>query len=309
MNTEIRTAARASMGDALRDTCMIVTLHIHQWSTLRTDRSLRADIAEANDGYADAFVGKKNLLAGADSAFKAIVAAQAAFRAYVYAHTLPFGTSSGVQQRGPRIVSNDEFIPLMETLGKARATLRDNVTKAKSTYVEAIAMAETRLGKAFNPTDYPTVDALDHLFKIDLEFSPMPSEAGFRGLPDTVLEHLGEHLNARLENKANIARLEVGARVKTLVGAFKARFDAVAATHVDGYDGRQAGLRQSMLTNARDLADLIVAYEPLLEGHVDTTEAVDHLNALATMNLDAVQTPRGLSHATDQLKKLADCFA
>ena len=306
---EIRSAARVSMGDALRSTCMIVTLHIHQWSTLRTDRSLRDDIAEANDGYADAFVGKKNLLAGADSAFKAIIAAQAAFRAYVYAHTLPFGTSTGVQQRGPRIVSNDEFMPLMETLMKARATLTENVARAKDTYHAAIEMAKTRLGTAFNPADYPPVEALDSLFKIDLEFAPMPSENGFRGLPDEVLEQLGTHLNSRLDKKADIARTEVATRVKTLVDNFTARFAAVAATHAPDYEGRQAGLRQSMLTNARDLAELIEAYAPLLDGHVDTTEVGAQLYELARLNLDHVQTPRGLADAKSKVQKLADCFA
>jgi hypothetical protein len=304
------TETNIALGEALRDSCMIVTLSIRQWTTLRTDRSLRDDIAEANAGDVAAFVGKKNLLAGADHAFKAIIATQTAFRKYLYNNTLPFGQTLGNQMRGPRIIANARFLEVMGKYAQAKKEMAEDLARAKATYAAAVETAKLRLGHAFKASDYPPAEALSGLFSIELEFMPMPAENGFRGLPQQVIETLEGHMERRLNAKADMARAEVKERVTALVDHFQNRVKAVQASFDEDYDGKQPKVYQSMLDQAEELAGVIDAYAPLLgTDGLDTARITRELRALAKTTPDTFRTPRGLAAVQTGTKALTDCFA
>lgn len=248
-----------SVQEAVRDTTLMVVLYMSAWSPSKTDRELAKDVGDAREAIASAFSVKKKLFPNDDQSFDQVEAVQRSFRRYHYDHTLSFGGSGTIRDRGPRLLANDLFIPYTEALVAARTAMDTAVGEAVSHYADAVTRAERTLGAAFKPDDYPDPGQLRALFAIEADFIPVPDGRAFRGLPETTLLQLAALTEKKLEIKVQQATEALTVRVVDYVKRMHERLAKLDET-VDVEGVRTSGVRDSIFDDARDLVKLIDAY-------------------------------------------------
>lgn len=253
------TTSKADVQEALRNTCMLVTLSMSAWSPVRVDRELSNDVATARDATARAFTVRKDLFPGADASFKTVNLVQASFRRYHYDITLPFGTNSAIIDRGPRLLANANFMKYTETLVGHRKEMNRALDRAVETFAENVDKARLKLGSAFKARDYPDPNDLRRLFSMDADFIPIPDGKAFRGLPPDTQDELGRLTDMKLAKRASEAVDALSTRVVGYVERLLDRLRKLDETI--GQEGvRKAGLRESLFKDARDLLDMMTAY-------------------------------------------------
>lgn len=301
----------STLHDALRSTAALVIINMSAWTPVRVDRDLSEDVAQARHGASRAFSVRKNLLSGADEAFKAITKLQASLRLWVYHRTVPFGSTVTRADRGPRLIANSQLIPFMQHIGKVKAEMQDLVDKAKEDYVASIATARRNLGAAFKEDDYPDADELDRLFGIDLEILPVPAKGGFAGLSADVSSQLDAVMEERMVAKAEAAHADLKERVTAIVGRIRKRIDDLNAAASAAEGTRQPALYASLFAEAGTVAELIEAFMPVLGGHEALESAADYLRSFAEIDKDDLRHPQVLSRETERLEQIEtalDCF-
>lgn len=256
MTTETNTFA-----EALRHSTMLVTLTTNTFGIHKTQRDLADTIATETNGTARAFAVRKNVLCGADSHQRSLVAAIAAFRVFLYRKTLPFASSGTLAERGPRIVANTDFAEIQNQLGIVRAAVATLLDQFEANYATAIAVARGNLGTAFDPDDYPPFDDVRDSFRVDVEFQPLPARGGFSNTLDAAITmSLDNEMEERQIAKAQTAIADMRERARELAVRYRDRADA-AVLH-DG-DARKPRITSSLFESATEVADAITAFAPL----------------------------------------------
>jgi hypothetical protein len=275
--------------EALQASTMLVTLTISAWSSIRVDRDLSGDVADARSSEKSAFSVRKNLLHGADRHLKDINAVQAAFRRYHYETTLPFGPTTGPQDRGPRLLATVHFMPYAQRLAKAVTDMKASVDALTADYARSVETARQKLGAAFDPADYPDPAQLPRLFGINADFQPVPNGKAFRGLPDATLDGLASYMDKQLAERADAASKALAERVtaylKRLTGRLKALDETVGKEGV-----RKAAVHASLFEEAGEIAALVKSLG--FVANQDLTDAVDLLLDVSRMDAETLTEDR-----------------
>jgi hypothetical protein len=294
------------MIDALQSTTMLVTLAISAWTPIRVDRTLADDVAQARGTTGSrAFSVRKNLFAGADAQLKQLNAVQQDFRRYHYAHTLPFGVSISLTDRGPRLLSNTLFLDYCQRLAAARQAMGEALYELTGTYAECVEIARVNLADAYDENDYPDVASLPALFSIEVDFMPVPDGGGFRGLPEATLTKLKSYVERQTLDKTAGATASLVERLSTYLKRLTDRIDALDDT-IDVEGARKATVRKSMFEDAASLASLVEAFPFADDDRM--VAAVALLKEVAQHDAEALHDGPTRAAIKRQAESVYDCF-
>src|ERR1700676_4951486 len=142
----------------LRDTTAAVRVSLH-WlgvrKTLTPEQKTQA--AESFGAEGDYLSARKKLLDTKHAAYKDVTAVRGRVLAYWKSTTLPY------PEPGIRLIKQSQLEPFNHQLLDFRADLQKAVQRLDEHYAELKATARRRLGRLYNPDDYPL--SLDGLFQ------------------------------------------------------------------------------------------------------------------------------------------------
>jgi hypothetical protein len=242
---EMTSISRDDITDAVRNTALLADLSISMWSAERTDAKVSTDVRVQANAIGNTGRYVKNRLAGADGSFKACRGAYAAARLAHYGLTLPWGTNGGA-----RLLPNLLFQRYLSTMSDLKREAKAKRDLFVLDYPDLVTQAIANLGGLANPADYPSAEEVRDAFKLEFDFIPIPTTAGFAGLPDAVLEKLGDALQARQLRAVEASQAAMWERVRESVGHLADRL-------VDG-DGR---LHKSAVEAVRELITLLPGFD------------------------------------------------
>ena len=206
------------LSEAVRSTAILADVTISIWGAERTDPKIME--RAKSDAGATGNVGRaiKNLLAGADANYKDTKAAFAAVRALHYGMTLPWVSDPHAErQRGPRLLPNLLFERYATAISAKRREAMQALDKFIDGYDADVAKAKSNLA-ALADADYPDANEVRRLFRIAVDFEPIPAGTAFRGLPPSFASKLAAGLAKRQEVMVRSSQAAMWEEVRDRIG-------------------------------------------------------------------------------------------
>ena len=194
----------------------LVSLTNRRWHAKIKDRKAAKDAADQAGADGETFEARKRLLVGADEKLKAVHKAIDAARTDHYRMTLPWSTV-GIndigKRAGPRLLPNTMFFEYTKAMGKHKADMDATLDEFVQAYPTLIAVAQQKLGTAFNQMDYPRPEVIKEHFALSFDFDPIPSGGDFQGLQDAQVQKLAGALARKTRQKLENALADAWARL------------------------------------------------------------------------------------------------
>ncbi len=268
--------ATIQVKNPLSRTAMLVTLRVSTWSGLRQDKRITRAAADDTGAERSSLTGGKHMVPKA--LLDDVTSAAGAVRAEHYALTLPW------EDGGARILKGAAFFDYQQRVGAKVAAFdaaADAFARAYPMWqcpdvprCEAIIAAKgmglcpnhQRLSTLYDPRMMP--DRIRDRFSASYVCLPFPDASDFRvdGVTAAAEAEIRAQLAALPATVEATAQAEIADRIRT-----------VAQTMVDrlrGYTGGKAGaFRDSLVTNVRDLVDVLPALNLTNDPRVDDLRA------------------------------------
>jgi len=235
----------------LRDNAMIVRLSISTWTARKFDKGVTAKV---NSDYAvSESAGRYNKVLIAKEAIQEITRAVSAARTFHYVNTLPWDDGGG------RILPSKNFLTYSKKMRELKELYEKAVRDFLANYDEYRNDSAVKLGKMFNPADYPGKKEIEHKFGFGTDIEPVPSAEDFRvdvSSSDSV--KIKKELEARVKDRVVEATKDLYVRLNDVVGKF-----------ADKLADKDAIFRDSLIENVVELVNLLpklnVADDPDLD--------------------------------------------
>lgn len=282
------TVDREDLTEAVRACALLADLTVGIWAGEATDRGLMEKIKV--DAGAVGNTGRviKNLMAGCENHLKEVRAAYQCARQVHYDLTLPWvsnPTASRIQ--GPRLLPNLLFTKYLTDMSELKREAIRALRKFLDVYPDLIVRAQANLGGMAKPEDYPTVDQVEARFKLSFDFAPIPAATAFQGLPEGMLERLGNQLHKRQEAAVGLAQAAMWERVKETVGHLIERLEGV------NEDGTPKVFKVNSIDNVRELIVLLPGFNCAGDPRVTTVvEDIEHM--LEGVNAKSLRNNQGV---------------
>lgn len=218
---------------------MLVSLNISQWSARKIDRKATSQVAQANNVQATSGAYYKSLVEG--GALEEIKKLVTKVRTSHYNRTLPWSDA------GPRVLSNVGYFDYVQEMAAYAAEFDKLVDQFLQEYPLMRQEAKRLLGSLFNDDDYPDLQAVADKFSFKTSITPLPMGDDFRcdiGAAEV------ERIRAEITANTNAAMQ------KAVDEAFE-RVTKVVESFVDRLADPDTVFRDSLVVNARDLADIL----------------------------------------------------
>lgn len=263
-DTHIQTLDLSDITNAVRDTAILVDVTIAVWSAERTDKKIMEDAKAAAGATGNVGRAIKNLMSGADENLKVAKGAYTAVRLAHYTLTLPWVSDlHATRATGARLLPNALFDRYMETMGVRQRTAQAALDAFVAGYPDDRTRAQANLAGLSRSDDYPNEEEVRRLFRVQIDFEPIPAAAHFTGLPDATLHKLGESLERKqrimLEGASRFMWAEVHERLLHLY----VRLDDPKAT-----------FRDATVQSVIDLAALIPGWNVARDPRADKVAMV-----------------------------------
>lgn len=231
------------------DTCaMLVELNVSQWTARKLDRTVSDELV-ANKHAQDKGAARvnKHLLAGR-SELEVITKFVTETRATVYNNTLPWSDS------GIRLLPSAKFMEFNAQLQQAEDKFYGLVTEFVSVYPSLITAQAMALGNMFNRNDYPHPSDIEHRFRFNVNYMPVPSSGDFRvDIGNDAQEELRKKLSALADERVEYAMKDIKTR---LLEHLKRMSDRLTIDYVQGA-AKPRVFHDSLLDGAHDLCEMV----------------------------------------------------
>jgi hypothetical protein len=232
---------------------------------LGTKKSLtpeqRAEAAQPFDAEGQSLSAAKKILDNRHPAFRAVTAIRGKIASAWKSMSLPF------PEPGVRLIRRDDLERFSTFMEDYRAELADAVADLDRHYGELKAAACERLGRLFNPGDYP--ESLVGLFDVSWDFPSVEPPDYLRELNPDLYEQEQARVAARFDEAVRLAEAAFLEEFAKLVGHLSGRISSV------GEDGKPKVFRDSAVNN---LADFFEKFRSLI---VRSNDQLDELVAQA----------------------------
>ena len=261
---------------------MILNIHIGMWSGQRFDRDATSRVTRDNHASHDAARVNKHLVPR--EALARITSAAGAIRTHYYALTLPW------RDNGDRLLTRKMYMQFMNEHAKLRDEFYTEVNQfLEVTYPSSVARAEFRMGDMFDPRDYPEAKFLSSKFYITLDIDAVTEASDFRvTMEDDERKNIMEQMEFAMGERINRAVSDVWTRLHKVVENLHGRLA-----------DKDAIFRDSLLSNVRDLAEMIPALNVLED------EALAEIGERTLAMLDGVD-PANLRKQPEAREEVAD---
>lgn len=188
----------------IRNFGTLVKLTTMRWHAKIKDRKAARDMAKAANAEDGTYEGYKHLLAGCDEKLKRIHKAIDAARTAHYSLTLPWSVVSlndTGKRSGPRLLPNTLFMEYTTAMATAKQEMDEALDDFETAYPTLVQLAQSKMGTAFNPSDYPHMDVVRTHFGLHFDFEPIPKGSDFDGIQ----AQMAQKLAVTLDNKNRTA--------------------------------------------------------------------------------------------------------
>jgi Protein of unknown function (DUF3150) len=236
---------------------VLVSMHISTYSGRKKDAGTQQEITTAkNCGSAGAASVYKNLFSQCRE-LDAITKFQARARALHYRHTLPWDDT------GTRMLPTKSLMTYRTEMTRCQNEFDRLVGEFLDRYDLLVAAAAFQLGSLFDRSEYPPREQVAKRFSMETPMMPLPVSGDFRlDIEHQVQEELAHKYEARMAQLVAAANQDAWTRLHEVLSRMSERL-------VIGEDGKKPVFRDSLVTNAEELCDLLtslnVANDPALE--------------------------------------------
>jgi hypothetical protein len=231
------------------DTCaMLVELSVSQWTARKLDRTVSDELV-ANKHAQDKGAARvnKHLLAGRTE-LEVITKFVTETRATVYDNTLPWSDS------GIRLLPSAKFMEFNAKLQQAEDKFYGLVTEFVQVYPSLITAQAMALGNMFKREDYPHPSDIEHRFRFNVNYMPVPSSGDFRvDIGNDAQEELRKKLSALADERVEHAMKDIKTR---LLDHLKRMSDRLTIDYVSG-EAVPRKFHDSLLDGAHDLCEMV----------------------------------------------------
>lgn len=217
---------------------MLVAVEIRGWTGQITDKMASTDVTTRAHAAHDAARVRKNLLAGCDSALRAVIAAGHRVRAVHRSMTLPWS-------EGTRILPASEFSAYASAMADVLAAHTEAIERFLDSYDSARTRAQSALGALFDASDYPTRADLERRFGARRLVLPFPDATDWRvDIGADEREAIRQQTEHAIAERMSDATRDLWSRLVEVLDR--------AASKLADPDGI---FRDSLIGNVRDLID------------------------------------------------------
>jgi hypothetical protein len=284
---ESRTVARRETSPAqdLRDGMAAVRV---SFTWLGTRKSLtaeqRAEAAQPFDAEGQSLSAAKKILDNRHPAFKVVTAIKGKIASAWKSMSLPF------PEPGVRLIRRDKIEEFMSLMEEYRAELAGAVVDLDRHYGELKSVACDRLGRLFNPSDYP--ETLIGLFNVSWDFPSVEPPDYLKELNPALYEAERARVAARFDEAVQMAEQAFLDEFGKLVSHLTERISGV------GEDGKPKVFRDSAVGN---LGEFFERFKSL---NVRSNDQLDELVSQAQQAVRGVGA-RDLRANNDLRKRVA----
>jgi hypothetical protein len=230
------------------DTCaLLVELNVSQWTARKLDRSTTDELVSNKHAQAKGAARvNKNLFAGR-SELEVVGQHVTETRSFVYDNTLPWSDS------GIRLLPSAKFMEFNAKLQQAEDKFHGLVTEFVTVYPSLITAQAMALGDMFNRNDYPQPNDIEHRFRFNVNYMPVPASGDFRvDIGNDAQEELRKKLSSLADERVDYAMKDIKGR---LLEHLKRMSDRLSIDYVSG-EAKPRKFHDSLLEGAHDLCDL-----------------------------------------------------
>jgi hypothetical protein len=230
------------------DTCaLLVELNVSQWTARKLDRSTTDELVSNKHAQAKGAARvNKNLFAGR-SELEVVGQHVTETRSFVYDNTLPWSDS------GIRLLPSAKFMEFNDKLQQAEDKFHGLVTEFVTVYPSLITAQAMALGDMFNRNDYPQPNDIEHRFRFNVNYMPVPASGDFRvDIGNDAQEELRKKLSSLADERVDFAMKDIKGR---LLEHLKRMSDRLSIDYVSG-EAKPRKFHDSLLEGAHDLCDL-----------------------------------------------------
>lgn len=222
----------------LRATMAAVRVSLSGLGTHKTltpeQKSTAADPFDASGQFLSA---SKKLLDTKHPAFRAVTGARGRILQYWKGMTLPYA------EPGVRLIRMDQIDGFNTRMIELRQELDDAAEQLDRCYEELQSAARSRLGRLFNPLDYPP--SLQNLFMVDWDYPSVEPPAYLQQINPELYEQECRRVAARFDESLQLAEQAFCDELGQLISHLNERLSG-------SDDGRPKVFRDSAVTNLSD---------------------------------------------------------
>jgi len=196
----------------IRNFATLVTLNMQRWHAKVKDNKAAKDAADKAGASPEAFEARKRLLAGCDSELKAVHKEMDTARTEHYRLTMPWsmvGVNDVGKRAGGRLMPNTLFLDYTTAMAQCKASMEAKLAIFEAKYPSLIAIAQKKLGTAFNPSEYPNPSSIKAHFNLSFDFHPIPIGEDFKGLQQAQVDQLSAALKRKTRTMLENAMQDV----------------------------------------------------------------------------------------------------
>lgn len=239
---------KSKTGMPLSERALLVALHISHWGASKFDREVSEEVSERHKAVNNA--GRYNKFLISKSALKEINSINSRARKVHETLTLPW------EDNGTRIITTRGYMNYTEVMNDLILQHNRAVKKFLKDYPEFVEDAKKNLGSLFNSEDYPDVKTVKGKFGIDVEPKQVTDAGDFRAkVSDESAKAIAQDIERRSNERLEKAMSDVWTRITDVLEKLIDRMKAVDEAKPG--DKRTGSLRDSVLDNIKDLADLL----------------------------------------------------
>ena len=220
----------------------------------------KALAAESFGAEGDYLSAGKKLLDTKHPAFRAVTAIRGRVQSVSKGMTLPF------PEPGVRLLRRDHVERFDSLMTDLRAELANEVENLEAHFVDLKATARNRLGRLFNPDDYP--GSLIGLFGMEWDFPSVEPPSYLQQLSPELYEQETQRIAARFDEAVHLAEQAFAEELSKLVAHLNERLSGAD-------DGKPKVFRDSAVTN---LAEFFERFKTL---NIRSNDDLDNLVAQA----------------------------
>lgn len=276
---------------------MLLDLNISVYTGRKQDKATAEEVNLAkNTRSSKAASVYKSLFVG-DADLEAINSHAGKVRTWLYSVTLPWSDS------GTRLVPTKSFFDISHELASHEAEFDRLVAQFVSNYAVKISSQAFKLGKLFDPSEYPTVDSIQHKFALRYHFTPVPEAGDFRvDIPAEAAEQLKTKFEAATSTRVREAMQEPWNRLYEEVQHIRDKM-------IDKEDGKPQKLYQSMLDNALGLCTTLKTLNIMDDADLEAARRALELS-LTDVDIKSLrQSPEMRTSIVTKMDELKDKFS
>jgi hypothetical protein len=257
LTVESATRLATNPAQRLRTTMAAVRVSFTWLGTRKTlTPEQKSQAADAFGAEGDVLSAGKKLLDTRHPAFKVVGGVRGRVLSYWKGITLPY------PEPGIRLIRQDDIGGFNVQLTTLKAELQEAVAQLNEHYSDLIAAARERLGRLFNPADYP--ESLDGLFAVDWDFPSVEPPEYLRQLSPELYRQESQRVAARFDDAIRLAEEAFTAELAKLVSHLTERLSGQ-------HDGKPKVFRDSAVEN---LSDFFQRFRAL---NIGSSEQLDQL--------------------------------